>query len=147
MIWKSLITFLPGIVLLALFIYYWQVKAKRRGQRTLHLNDLDESIESWGQKPTPSTPCSTCVGGDCCTEHHKPIKKSNIVYYDDEELDLYKGRTSTQYKDEEAEEFREVFETLRPEERLDWLVSISKRGIALPIQLKKTIEKATQTEL
>ena len=69
------------------------------------------------------------------------------MYYDDEELDLYKGRTSTQYKDEEAEEFREVFETLRPEERLDWLASISQRGIALPIQLKKTIEKATQTEL
>lgn len=39
-----------------------------------------------------------------------------VEYYDDEELDAYKGRRSDNYSDDEASEFADVLETLRPED-------------------------------
>lgn len=38
-----------------------------------------------------------------------------IEYFDDEELDAFKGRPSDKYTDEEIERFAEVLESLRRE--------------------------------
>ena len=59
-----------------------------------------------------------------------------IEYYDDEELDRYKGRTADSYTDEEAEQFREVMETMRPDEVKGWNRSLILRQIAMPDQIK-----------
>lgn len=88
MIIKILITFVPGLVLLAFFIVYWRRRAEKRGQHTLRVEDIERGIESWGGG---SQPCATCTGGDCCSEPLKTHKRQP-EYYDDEELDRFRGR-------------------------------------------------------
>lgn len=59
-----------------------------------------------------------------------------IEYFDDEDLDQYKGRESDAYTDDEAEEFRNVMETMRPEEVKAWNRSLILRGVNMPDQIK-----------
>lgn len=94
-----------------------------------------------GEKPVEVKPletsCSTCVANDLCEadmqlrEQVKPIE-----YYNDEELDSYKGRAADSYTDTEVDEFSDVLYTLRQNEVRGWLHSINARGIALPQQLQ-----------
>lgn len=88
--------------------------------------------------PDASDSCATCTGfndkceQDCMLEAAtKPIE-----YFDDEELDAFKGRPSNLYTDEEVEQFAEVLESLRPEEVAAWGRSLHLRGIELPDILK-----------
>ena len=54
------------------------------------------------------------------------------VYFEDEELDAYRGVAADDYTLEQVEEFREVLTTMRPEEVPEWLHSLCLRGINLP---------------
>lgn len=59
-----------------------------------------------------------------------------VEYFDDEELDAYKGRSSDSYSDDEAAEFADVLETLRAEDVKPWNRSLILRGINMPDQIK-----------
>lgn len=59
-----------------------------------------------------------------------------IEYFDDEELDIFKGRSSDKYSDEEVEMFAEVLYTMRPDEVVSWNRSLILRGINVPDQIK-----------
>ena len=59
-----------------------------------------------------------------------------IEYYDDEELDRFRGRPSDGYTDSEAEAFAEVMQTMRPDEVKGWNRSLILRGINMPDQIK-----------
>ncbi|EFA44800.1 hypothetical protein HMPREF0645_0865 [Hallella bergensis DSM 17361] len=59
-----------------------------------------------------------------------------IEYFDDEELDAYKGRPSDAYTDDETEQFAEILETLRSEEVKAWSRSLVLRGINMPDGIK-----------
>ena len=59
-----------------------------------------------------------------------------IEYYDDEELDRFKGWPSDVYQEAEIEEFREVLYTLQEIEVAGWLRSLQLREINLPDDLK-----------
>ena len=63
----------------------------------------------------------------------------DIEYYEDEELDRFRGRASDQYNDSEIEEFNEVLTTLRSEEVAGWIRSLQLRGVALPDELKDDV--------
>lgn len=63
----------------------------------------------------------------------------DIEYFDDEELDEYKGRPSDQYTDEETEQFAEVLETLQPQEVKPWGRSLVLRGINMPNGIKMSL--------
>lgn len=85
-----------------------------------------------------TTTCATCDGRndkceqDCMMEAAtKPVE-----YFDDEELDEYKGRPSNAYSDDEADIFRNILYTMLPEEAPAWSRSLSLRGINVPDQLK-----------
>ncbi|GAB6982078.1 hypothetical protein [Prevotella dentasini] len=82
--------------------------------------------------------CSTCNGDDEACEQTCMMEAATkpIEYYDDEELDRFKGRASTDYSPEEAEEFSEVLYTMRPEEAKGWNRSLILRGINVPNQIK-----------
>ena len=54
----------------------------------------------------------------------------DVEYYDDEELDQYKGRPSDSYND------ADVLFSLRPEDARGWARSLSLREINLPDALK-----------
>ncbi len=82
--------------------------------------------------------CTTCSGtNDKCEQNcmmEAAVKE--IEYFDDEDLDQYKGRESDDYTDDEAEEFRNVMETMRPEEVKAWNRSLILRGVNMPDQIK-----------
>ena len=59
-----------------------------------------------------------------------------VEYYDDEELDRFRGRQSDQYTDKEAEEFAEVLYTMQPHEAKGWNRSLILRDINIPDQIK-----------
>ncbi len=74
----------------------------------------------------------------CCGQHAVCEKESLMApaetfdYFDDEELDRFRGRTSDSYTQEEEDEFREVLDTTLANEVADWVYSLEKRGIVLP---------------
>jgi len=85
-----------------------------------------------------SVSCSTCAGSSSKCEQKRMMEAATqpIEYFDDEELDRYRGREADTYSEDEAEEFAEVLRTMRQNEVKDWCRSLTLRGISLPDQLK-----------
>ena len=76
---------------------------------------------------------------ECCGLHEVCEKDSlraleDIDYYEDEELDRFRGRTA--YSEEEVEEFREVLYTMRTDEVAGWMHCLELRQVNLPDELK-----------
>ena len=82
--------------------------------------------------------CATCNGSDprCEQECMMEAATKPIEYFDDEELDAFSERESGSYTDEEAEMFREVLYTMKPQEVKDWCRSLNLRRVSLPDQVK-----------
>ena len=82
------------------------------------------------------------VDFECCGLHEVCEKESlraleDVEYYEDEELDRFRGRTT--YSDEEIEEFREVLYTMRTDEVAGWLHSLELRRVNLPDEMKDEV--------
>lgn len=89
---------------------------------------------------------------ECCGEHEvcekgkiKRALRTDIEYFDDEELDTYRGTASDEYEDNAVEEFREVLYTMDPKEIDDWLKSLELREVALPDALKDEVFMLLET--
>ncbi len=99
-------------------------------------------LSSRGKEETPivmpTSSCATCDGNDSRCEQECMLEAATkeIEYYDDEELDSFRGRPSDKYTDEEVEQFAEVLYTMRTEEVAGWNRSLLLRGIHVPDQLK-----------
>ncbi|MBQ6279345.1 MAG: hypothetical protein IJK68_06455 [Muribaculaceae bacterium] len=83
---------------------------------------------------------------DCCGTHdvcpsEMMLKHINepVAYYEDEELDNFKGRDASSYSDDELELWRDVLYTLKHDELLSWERSIKKRGISMPDVIKEEL--------
>lgn len=83
---------------------------------------------------------------ECCGMHITCERDSllasvseTIEYYDDEELDSYRGTAATGYSKEAEEEFRDVLLTLRPDDIAGWARSIQLRGIELPEAVRQEL--------
>ena len=85
--------------------------------------------------------CSTCNGNNdkCEQECMMEAATRPIEYYDDEELDSFRGRPSDSYSDEEVEQFADVMYTMRKDEVAGWCRSLNLRGINMPDQLKDEV--------
>ena len=59
-----------------------------------------------------------------------------VEYYDDEELDRYRGRSSDCYTDAEADDFRDVLMSMSQSDAKGWNRSLILRGINVPDQIK-----------
>lgn len=90
--------------------------------------------------------CATCSGSDerCEQECMMEAATKPIEYYDDEELDVFRGRPADRYTDNEAALFAEVLYTMRPDEVWGWTRSLTLRGIDLPNQLKDEVFLMTE---
>lgn len=84
------------------------------------------------------------VDFECCGLHEvcekeslRAALRSDIEYYEDEELDRFRGRTS--YSEEEIDEFREVLYTMRTDEVPGWLHSLEQRQLCLPEELNDEV--------
>ncbi len=80
---------------------------------------------------------------ECCGQHETCERDSllaavskMIEYYDDEELDRFRGLEGDEYEEDAVDEFREVLYTLQSEEVAGWLRSLQLRGVNLPDALK-----------
>lgn len=82
--------------------------------------------------------CGSCSGSNAMCEQECTMQAATkpIVYYDDEELDAFRGRPSDSYTDEETQQFAEVLETLRSDEVKPWGRSLILRGINMPDGIK-----------
>ena len=91
-------------------------------------------------------PTQDACTDDCCGTHdvcpsEMMLKHIDdpVIYYEDEELDGFKGRDPSSYNDKEVEQFRDVLYTLKPDEIMAWERSVKKRGIALPDVIKEEL--------
>ncbi len=103
----------------------------RKFQRMLERGEITEMPEA---KEIPEV---------CCGQHEVCERDSllaavskDIEYYDDEELDRFRGIEADSYEEEAVDEFREVLYTLKEIEVAGWLRSLQLRNINLPDALK-----------
>jgi hypothetical protein len=82
--------------------------------------------------------CAYCSDA-CLGSEHLPKVTTQIVYYDDEELDTLAHRSVESYTDTETQKLREIAETLLEEDRPGWLKSLSMRGILLPPDILRIV--------
>ncbi len=82
--------------------------------------------------------CTSCSGSNAMCEQECTMKAATepIEYFDDEELDTFRGRPSDSYTEEETQQFADVLETLQPNEVKPWGRSLILRGINMPDSLK-----------
>ena len=83
---------------------------------------------------------------ECCGQHEVCEKESllaavsrEIEYYEDEELDRFRGRAGDAYLPDEIDEFREVLYTMREDEVAGWVRSLQLRQVELPDDLKDEV--------
>ncbi|MBQ8270017.1 MAG: phospholipase [Bacteroidaceae bacterium] len=79
--------------------------------------------------------------GVCCGRHSNCAKgyDNSNLYFDDEELDAYKGKKPEDYTEEEIEEFRNILFTMQHEEVDTWVKCLQTRGIEIPQEIKDEI--------
>jgi hypothetical protein len=120
--------FLGALMVLALILYIAETARRKRG-------GSDEPVV------IAKGSCATCTGNDpkCEQECMMEAATKEIEYFDDEELDAFKGRPADTYTDEEVTKFSYIFETMRPDEVAGWCRSLTLRGISLPNQLKDDV--------
>ena len=86
------------------------------------------------------------VDMECCGAHEVCEKDSllaalskQIEYYNDEELDRFRGREGDEYTPEEADEFRDVLYTMRSDEVAGGVRSLQLRMVNLPDEVKDEV--------
>lgn len=121
-----------GVVLYLADIFYY--RRRHITPEVLPPSPSDEGRDGVSDEPVD--------GGICCGTH-VVCEKTNlspltgeIVYYDDEELDRFRGRAASEYTPDEVEEFRDVLLTLHPEDVAGWSRSIQVREISLPPEIR-----------
>ena len=109
----------------------------------IYNRNIKKKIERGELKEAPEV---VEVDSECCGQHQICEKESllaavskQIEYYDDEELDRFKGHPSDEYTEEEIEEFRNILYTMQEVEVAGWCRSLQLRNIALPDELKDEI--------
>lgn len=123
-----LVVILIGVALFGLVAGYFY---NRNIQKKIDRGELEEA------------PPVITVDSECCGQHQICEKESllaavskQIEYYDDEELDRFKGHPSDGYSEEEIEEFRDILYSMQEVEVAGWSRSLQLRGIELPDELK-----------
>jgi uncharacterized protein YpmS len=121
---------IPALILLAVLVVFG-------GALYIHhrLTGGDNNDEN---PTTAAADTEECCGMHITCERDSLLASmsSEIVYYDDEELDAYAGRAADQYTAAEVEQFREILLTLQPEDIAGWARSVQLRGITLPSDIR-----------
>lgn len=106
----------------------------------LYLMHKREERKAGGELPiTP--PQQECCGLHLTCEKDSLLAavSEEIVYYDDEELDKYKGRLPDSYDEEEIEQFRDILLTMLPQDIAGWARSLQLREICLPDAVREEL--------
>ena len=83
---------------------------------------------------------------ECCGQHEVCEKESllaalskQIEYYNDEELDRFRGRRANEYSSDEIDEFRDILYTMRSDEVAGWVRSLQLRAVELPEDIRDEV--------
>ena len=118
--------FLVLALVLIVTVYFMTRKGnKNRPQHEEHHHDHDHGSSDSG----------------CCGRHANCEKGTGDkeLYFDDEELDRFKGVAPAEYSDEDVEEFRQVLYTMNEDEVDNWVHCLQLRGIELPEDVKEEV--------
>lgn len=125
---QSLFIFLGIIVSFVIALHIWNSSQRKKG-------NIEENESE-----------SPLIEGGCCGMHEVCDRNSLIAafdqkaeYFDDEELDQYRGKDPADYNEEQTEKFREIFYSLLDEEKHQWIHSLRLRGISIPDQMKDEV--------
>ena len=120
----SILFLLLSLLLLCLFAYTagWLLRRRRPSEA----------------EAAPSEPASRPRPQGCCGQHEVCEKESllaavsrEVEYFEDEELDAFRGRPSDAYRPSEVEQ--------REDEVAAWVRSLQLRGVNLPDELKDQV--------
>ncbi|MDR1415627.1 MAG: hypothetical protein LBI96_07440 [Odoribacteraceae bacterium] len=93
-----------------------------------------------GREESSCTHSTGCCGAHATCEklaRHPPVSPTRPDYFDDEELDAFRGTPPDAYTPAGISAFRDILYTLRPGEIPDWMASLEHRGITLPDPLRQ----------
>lgn len=123
------------LIVFALGVVAYVIFGLLRKERTGVIRNEDAN----GKSNEPDCESGAACGVSCfCSEQNLRRQMSeDIVYYEDEELDAFKGIDADSYTPEQINVFSEVLTTLKQSEVPDWLHSLNLRGINLPEPLKE----------
>ena len=126
---NNVVYIICAAVLLLMFVLYYL----DRWNKT-HVKRTEQT-----EQPEPAVPAGECCGKHAVCEKQKlaEARMRSARYFDDEELDRYKGRNSSEYTYQEVEEFRYVMYTMRQDEVREWMECLQAREIELPDELKE----------
>ncbi|RZT95646.1 hypothetical protein EV201_0270 [Ancylomarina subtilis] len=92
------------------------------------------------EQETASEPLEECCGAhEVCETDLLNKMSEEIIYYEDEELDVYRNFEENDYNDDQIDEFREVLYSLKEKEIEPWLKSLELRHINLPSTIKSEV--------
>ena len=105
----------------------------------LYIGHRREKIKIRNGETKADAPEQPEIPAECCGAHEICERDSllaavskKIEYYDDEELDEWKGTPADRYDDRQTETFREILYSMRSDEVAGWVRSLQLRGIELP---------------
>lgn len=100
-------------------------------------------IERRYRRRHPEAPVAVEPETQCCGMHITCERDSllaavstEIEYFDDEELDEFKGRAADTYTPAESDRFRDILLTLLPDDIAPWARSLQLREIELPSDVR-----------
>ncbi|MCH5327404.1 MAG: phospholipase [Coprobacter sp.] len=106
-------------------------------RRYIRKNGISAEEQNRAEEPDAETCCG--LHAVCEKESLLAAAGQEIVYYDDEELDVFQGRPSDSYTSGETALFADVLYTLRSSEVAGWVRSLQLRGVSLPDALKDEV--------
>ena len=140
--------YMRTLVLLAIFITFGIVifllrkytgkGAKKRVER----QESDTKAEALSEEEAKVRSEELVAEGECCGAHEICEKtgrynpKFQADYYDDEELDEFKGMNPEDYTDEQIAIFDEILMTMKESDVPGWLKSLQIREIELPYSVR-----------
>lgn len=140
---KGALVILIFLVVIGVVLYLFELRWRRRQPSGPAESEGEAEVQQTEQQPEP--PEEVPDGEVCCGMHITCEKDTlsvvtdEVVYYDDEELDRFIGRSPESYTPEEADEFNEVLMTLRPEDVPGWARSITLRNLQLPPDVRDAL--------
>lgn len=126
---------IPALILLSvlavvgLALYLWDRHTLR------HMPPASEGADENTPAPVASSTCAddNCALGDVCVGTAAiACQVEPVVYYEDEELDAFVGRSADDYTPDEVEQWRDVLYTLQPGDLIGWGQSVKKRALVMP---------------
>lgn len=131
------------IALLVVGVALW---LHEQNYRRSHPTASSDKSDASDKSETSGGVAADAADGECCGLHITCERDSllasvseTVDYYDDEDLDKYRGRAADSYDDDEIEQFRDVLLTLLPQDIAGWARSIQLRGIELPAIVREEL--------